>query len=235
MDFIYSSEISASPWIEKLDYNWKSLVSLGQTIAFKKNEYVFIQDHAVDNVYIILEGRIRLVLLSAFGDEKHILIIGKNGMIGECSLFAEHTYTNSAIASSKAILIKVPVKQFLQVIAHDFELSSQVMKLTSLKFRIAAYQSFQLSFLSANQRIATSLLQLGLAYGKKVGKQITIDINFTHQEMAFLVGTSRVTVSNTMTYLQSLGIITKTSGSYLIRDVEKLMEFTKESSDARTI
>ncbi|MDN4492610.1 Crp/Fnr family transcriptional regulator [Ureibacillus aquaedulcis] len=228
MDYIFSNESSASPWIENLDFNWKSLVSLGQTIKFKKNQYVFIQDHAIDYVYIILEGRIRLVLLSTFGDEKHIVIIGKNGMVGECSLFADHTYTNSAIASSNATLVRVPVKQFQKVISHDFALSSQVMKLTSLKFRVAAYHSLQLSFTSANQRIANSLLQLGLAYGEKNGKRIKIAINFTHQEMAYLVGTSRVTVSNTMTQLQHLGIISKVSGGYLIENVEELMQFTKE-------
>jgi CRP/FNR family transcriptional regulator len=85
--------------------------------------------------------------------------------------------------------------------------------------------TLQLSFSSAVQRIADSLIHLAVKYGEAEGNHIVITVSFTHQEMANLVGTSRVTVATVMKQMQNEGVLRKEMGKYVILKMEKLQSF----------
>jgi CRP/FNR family cyclic AMP-dependent transcriptional regulator len=213
---------SVSPWIENLAFDWESLASLGQRIQVKKDENVFIQEIETEYVYVIEEGRVRLFMTSRTGEEKHIAIIGKNGMIGECGVYDKNTYICSAAASSGAVLIRISLPVFLKALDDDASLMKQVLSMSQIKFQILLMHTLQLSFSSAFQRIADSLIHLAVKYGEAEGNHTVITVPFTHQEMANLVGTSRVTVANVMKQMQNEGVLRKEMGKYVILKMEKL-------------
>ncbi|KIL37293.1 hypothetical protein SD71_00925 [Cohnella kolymensis] len=216
---------SVSPWVENLSFDWEPFSTIGSQISVAKDQPIFLQEHSNDYVYIIVEGRIRLFLSSPLGEEKHIAIIGKNGLIGESRLPSDNTYSCSATASSASKLIKVPSRQFHNLLSKNAEMTEQVLSIGAIKFRIMAMHILQLSFTSAMQRISLSLMQLALTYGEQQGDRFFVQLQFTHQEMANLVGTSRVTVANTINLLQNAGVISKANGIYIIEDMVKLTEY----------
>lgn len=211
-----------SPWMENLPYDWPEVASLGQTILLQKHETVFHQDQPARYVHVVLSGRIRLFLTSPTGDEKAIAIIGQNGLLGECGLFDHPTYNNGAIAASKATLLKIPVERFKEAFSTNLSLAHQVLRFLDGKNRILASHTLQLSFYSATQRICFTLLQLGSTYGKTVDGRRFITVRFTHQELANVVGTSRVTVANTMKVLERNRILSKEGGMYVIENESEL-------------
>jgi CRP-like cAMP-binding protein len=79
-----------------------------------------------------------------------------------------------------------------------------------------------LSFLDALERVSNYLYGLSLEYGVNTEFGIMLNIIFTHQEMADLIGTCRVTVSKIMNYLKQNRIIDKVDGYIYIKDIEKL-------------
>jgi CRP/FNR family transcriptional regulator len=216
---------TVSPWIENLAFAWESVTSLGQRIHVKKDENVFIQDIEADYIYLIEEGRVRLFMISHTGEEKHIAIIGKNGIIGECGIFEKNTYICSAAASSDSVLIRISLPVFLKALEDDASLMKQVITMSQIKFQIVLMHTLQLSFSSAVQRIADSLIHLAVKYGEAEGNHIVITVSFTHQEMANLVGTSRVTVATVMKQMQNEGVLRKEMGKYVILKMEKLQSF----------
>lgn len=211
-----------SPWMENLPYDWTAVASLGQTIHAHKHDTIFHQDQPARHIYVVLSGRIRLFLTSPAGDEKAIAIIGKNGLLGECGLFDHPTYNNGAIAASKATLLKIPVERFKEAFFATLSLAHQVLRFLDGKNRILASHTLQLSFYSATQRICFTLLQLGRTYGKTVDGRRIITVRFTHQELANVVGTSRVTVANTMKVLERNRILSKEGGMYVIENESEL-------------
>lgn|SRR5690625_2754482 len=89
----------------------------------------------------------------------------------------------------------------------------------SLKLEILTHASLNLSFDSSSQRIIRAFIQLATIYGiEKQDRSIKINITFTHQELADLIGTSRVTVSNEISKLQQLKVIKKKGRYYYIND-----------------
>ncbi|MFY0544990.1 Crp/Fnr family transcriptional regulator [Brevibacillus sp. H7] len=218
----------ASPWMENLPFSWHSLEPLGQKMMLQKHETVFHQDQSAAYVYVVLHGRIRLFLTSPAGEEKAIAIIGQNGLLGECSLFDPPHYNSSAITASKVMLLKLPIDTFRKKMETEADIANQVLYFLNSKNRILASHTMQLSFYSATQRICYTLLQLGNTYGKTNGEKRTISVRFTHQELANVVGTSRVTVANTMKWLERKKVLSKQNGLYVIEDAAQLHGFVFE-------
>lgn len=225
MNHLESDNISVmTSWLEGLPFNWHPLQELGQRIALQKHDYIFNDNDPYEHVYLVLSGRIRLFITSASGEEKTFAIIGKNGIVGENGIFDNRaTYNCSAITASQAKLIKIERKKVESALKNDFELTRQLFQFVNLKVRLMYSQLLQLSSYSAAQRICYALLQLVDTYGSRIGGKDIIEISFTHQELANLVSTSRVTVANTLKSLEKSGHISKQNGKYAIEDKARMI------------
>jgi CRP/FNR family cyclic AMP-dependent transcriptional regulator len=212
-----------SPWLDELPFEWSILEGLGTHVTYRKNEVIFQYSDPVEYVYVVKTGRVRLYLISNLGDEKAIAIIGRAGILGESSIYQNQTYFASAITASPTSLIKIHPDVFKRVIMENQSYIQQVLEMMSLKVRLLSQHSLQLAFYSSFQRVCHTFVQLGLTYGEKQNAQcVKISIPFTHQELANLVGTSRVTVSNHVNSLIESNTISKVKKHYYINNIEKL-------------
>ncbi|MET4575172.1 Crp/Fnr family transcriptional regulator [Ottowia thiooxydans] len=223
-----STEAAASPsaWIELPHFDWGPLMAEDTpTARFSKGETLFSQGDVVRQVYVVEEGRVRLLLLSAAGHEKHMAIVGTHGMVGECSAFLDGRHSVTAVASSDVVARPIGYQQLLDGITRHPTCMRQVLWLVNVKLRILANQNLLLSEGTAAQRVIHHLVQLADTYGetKKEGGT-RIGIAFTHQEMANITGLSRVMVSNVLIQLHEQGLTDKDKSHCVIRDMQGLRQ-----------
>ncbi|MBS4024323.1 MAG: Crp/Fnr family transcriptional regulator [Clostridia bacterium] len=222
---------SPSPWFDELNYDWSLLEQQGIKKIYAKHKILFHSGHTVESVFLVKEGRIRLFVNSLDGKEKAIAIIGKNGLLGESSMYQQRTHIFSAITATPATLVEIPPKLFQDTVFKDSKYMRQVFEMMSSKIRLMAIQSLQLSFGTPMQRICDAFIHLGLNYGKKVdNNRIKILITFTHQELADLIGATRVTVVNNLQELIKKKIISKENRYYFIEDISRLKSEINKSS-----
>lgn len=218
-----------APWIDHLSYNWDPLIQIGRKMNVGKHTPIFDQYEVAEYVYVIQKGRVRLFLTSPSGEEKALLIIGKNGLIGDCSLFEQKTYTTSAITASDTVLYQVSIHQLKELLKKEFWLMEQILFLNNRKYRLLSMQTLQLSYSKAVHRICVALIQLALNYGTPLNdNEIQLNITFTHQELANLIGTTRVTVVKTLRWLEEQQYITKENRFYVINDLDSLVAVTND-------
>lgn len=216
--------LSTSPWLDNLEYDWRELEKLGWQIDIHKNEFLFHLGDDVKFVYLVKNGRIRMFLDSMNGQEKAIAIIGKNGLLGESCVYSENKHITNAIAATDSRLVAIPSKLFKQEILKEKH-AVQVFEWMSVKTNLLVLQSLYLAFGSSYQRVCDSIIQLGLTYGEKQGKnKVLIPISFTHQELADLIGTTRVTVANHLNNLIGEGVVSRKKQYYCIEDLSKLTD-----------
>lgn len=218
-----------NPWLENLPYIWLELKENGHIVMFKKHETIFHQNEIGNYVYIIEHGRVRLFLISPNGEEKALSIIGKNGMIGECSLNSDRRYATNAIAASEVVLLKISKQSFFEILSRNPEYIQQTLDLITKKYRLLCSQSLQLSYMKALPRVCAAFIQLSIQYGEKIGeKQVKVTISFTHQEMANLLGTTRVTIAKNIKWLEDESYIVKKGKFYVINNIEELAELAND-------
>ncbi|MCG7335264.1 Crp/Fnr family transcriptional regulator [Sporosarcina sp. ACRSM] len=215
-----------SPWLDKLPFDWSLLLTEGELTRVQKNTHLYHVGERIDVVYIVLEGRVRLYLINEEGKEKTIAIIGENGLLGEYKMQNRNAYVTSTVTVSETKLLKVKKNHFEDLLLQHRQLAKQRIEMLSMKVELLAHSSLHLSFGNSQERIVQTFLQLASMYGEMENqKAVKISIIFTHQEIADLVGTTRVTVVNVVKNLMELGLIEKKGRYYYISDVQKLRDY----------
>lgn len=212
-----------SPWLDKLSFDWGLLKKKGDVKLYKKNDFVFHQQDTLNNIFIIESGRVQLCQTTPDGKEKTIAIIGENGLLGEHLLTKNNYHLTSAISVSDSKLISIKKDTFEEIVMSNQLLTRQWLEMLSLKLEILTHSTMNLSFESSSKRILRVLIQLVHTYGREIDNgTILITIKFTHQEIADLIGTTRVTVSNYLKKLNNSRFIYKKNGFYYINNFETL-------------
>lgn len=213
----------ASPWLDNLPYSWEIFNNEGTIHYFEKDNYIFHAGDRLDYVYVVLKGRIRTYLNTASGKEKTLMVIGKNGLLGEHFIQENYIHSASAIAVTESIVLKIEKSKFKHIAFSEQGILTQWLKMLSLKTEVLTQSYSNLFFNNSRKRLARSLIYLVEIYGEKItNNAVRIGITFTHQELGDFIGSSRVTVSNEMNQLQKEGIISKTDHYYHIQNVSKL-------------
>jgi len=213
-----------SAWIEVPQFDWGTLTAGAPQVRLRKGQTLFSQGDTVQHVFVVDQGRVRMVLLTADGHEKHVAIIGTHGLLGESGAFVDGRHEVTAVASSDVVAWKVEPARLLRCMQEDRNCLTQVVWLMGVKVHIVTQQNLLLSHASATQRVVHHLLQLAHTYGMPAGKGTAIQISFTHQEMANIAGLSRVMTSNVLLQLQAEGLLEKEGAHCVIRDLRRLGE-----------
>src|SRR6056297_2566200 len=63
---------------------------------YKKGELIFLENDSLEKLYMIVEGRVKLTMLSPEGKEKVMTILQEGDLMGEISLFDHDTHPLTA-------------------------------------------------------------------------------------------------------------------------------------------
>jgi len=207
-----------SAWLTDLDFDWSALAATGREVSFPRDAAVFHEGEAADMVYLIIEGRVRLSMFTIDGRERHLMIVGANGIIGDCGLPASRRYAVSGFASTPVRLLAIPAKEFLRRLEREPVLARQHVALTSRRFRVLLQQLELQTHNSARRRVCHHLIGLSHAYGAPVDGGVRIGITYTQEEMGNICGLSRVSVSTIFSRLRRDGVVALLQRHTVVRD-----------------
>jgi CRP/FNR family cyclic AMP-dependent transcriptional regulator len=214
-----------SPWLKLEQIDWSDITSGLEPKLYKKNASIYQQQNFSDYVYIVKSGRIRLSIYSHNGEEKHLIIADEGCIFGEISILdGLPNYANST-AIVDTYLYLIPKERFSEELNRNHDLCLRVMRVLARKIRLLTSQIEELSFDDAYYRVVDALVHLAEQYGIKTEKGCRIQLKFTHQEMADLTGSCRVTVTNIFRSLSDKKIIKKENGYVIVRDIDKLYRY----------
>ncbi len=212
-----------SAWLTNLHFRWSETIQGARTRRFAKDETLFLEGNSADHVYVILEGRIRLTTYAFDGRERHLMIVGPNGLVGDCGLLSTRNYVVSAVAAADACVCPVPAAAMLAALRGTPQLLNQHQELSSMRFQIMLQHLALQGANSARRRVCHHLLGLMNSYGAPHDDGTVISIAFTQQEMGNICGLSRVSVSNIFTRLEREKVIARAGRLIVIRDAPQLV------------
>lgn len=224
-DDIYHEDFSrqvTNPWVKLSPDEWGSLTEGLYPTRFDKNMVIYHQGDILRFAFIVKSGRVRLSYYSEAGEEKGILIAEENCMFGEAAALPGYPtyYTATAIVDCELYL--VPIPKLISTIQTDSDFALKLIMLMARKMRIYSAQEIELSFTEAYTRTCHALLYIADVYGKPTDEGILIRNRFTHQELANMIHTSRVSVANVFSELTKCGIIARRDGHYIILKPDEL-------------
>jgi CRP/FNR family cyclic AMP-dependent transcriptional regulator len=185
---------------------YSAIEKIGTCQRYNKNDIIYLQDDEANTFYLLKSGRVRLFLTSLNGNELTVKILGDNSIFGDASYFSKCPRITSASALSDVELLSVDLNKLLPLLSNQPSLIAELLGVLSQTIRILSIQVYSMAFLSADKRVAHILVQLGTFFKNKENDQ-TYFIDYTHQELADLMGLARVTTTKELKGFEKNGWI----------------------------
>lgn len=178
----------------------------GTIQRYSKDEIIYFQEDLAQNFYLIKSGRVRVFLISPEGTELTIEILRKGKLFGESSYFSYGSRLTSVSAATDVELISVCLDDLYPYLTKYPELMIQMFHLMSLTMQNLSIQVNNMAFLPADKKLAQLLLRLGVYFKKNKNDNHYI-IDYSHEEIAQLIGSCRVTVTKILNTFQLKGLV----------------------------
>jgi CRP/FNR family transcriptional regulator len=205
----------------------EDLIALAQTLrrkSFEPGETVFRQGDRARHVFLIKSGRIRLSRAMENGAEV-ILDIRKPGdYLGEYilnDLATDFTYPVTASCVEKTLTCGFSRENFEDMVLKYPLVGLTVIRnmagrIANLTERIEAMSQTHLE-----EKIVAVLLSVAREHGKKGQKgSYILEMPLTHEDLGFLVGAHRVSVTRVMKRLRETGRVTHDGKTLVVREEE---------------
>lgn len=194
-----------------------------------KGQPVFLQGDPGDEMYLLLEGRVRICCESLSGREITLALLDNGGFFGEMALLDGLNRSATALAESACrllVLRRVDFQDFLKVSPHA---TIALLSFLSQRLRQANDKIQDLALLTVRQRLAAVLVDLASREGEVCPEGMLLSTGVSHKLLSGLLGTSRETVSRMCAELKDLGLIEQQGRRIIVRDVEGLREIFSEA------
>ena len=166
-----------------------------------------MQGDKADRVYYIAEGLVKITRSDALGRELTVALRSAGDLIGLAEVFIGRTRDCSAFALENAETYELDESSFKERLSASNDLSLAVNKELSIRLREAENMLFSFGLDDARRRFCKLLLHFAEAYSDESEYGLRINKELTHQELAYIVGTSRQTVTSLLNELQKKEII----------------------------
>lgn len=228
--YIYNALLEISIFQKLTKAQLDSLCDKAQLMKFGKNQIIYAMGSLKKNVFVVLNGSVKLAAETSSHKILTKELIYKNEIFGENVFGLQQINSEFAETLSETTLLAIPIDIFRTIVAQNGDFASEIMKIIVQKLQNIEERLQNFVFLKAKERIVHFIYRCGQTRGKTIGiDECLVDHGMSHKEIAFLTDTSRQTVARIMNELKKENLIHYTSyksGKILIRNLNAMKNFT---------
>lgn len=172
------------------------LSAIARVHDYPKGNILFYHGEPSDAVYIVLAGKVKISFISEEGREVILAVMrpgGVFGLVGALDAAARHVGT--AITITDCRLAKVPREEYLAWFDRHPRIHRPMLGDFARMLACAYEKIAQQALYSVKDRLLAVLIEIARADGRLGEGEAVEFIRPTHQELADMVGTTRVVVS----------------------------------------
>ncbi|WP_186387015.1 MULTISPECIES: Crp/Fnr family transcriptional regulator [unclassified Stappia] len=204
--------------MEGLDCNLAAgLAALARPMSVKPGAILFESGDPGNGCYAILEGSLKVSIVSVEGDEQLLAVLGPGAIVGELALLDGRARSATVTALKPTRLAFIEKHAFERFADENPALYRHMLYIVGQRLRQANDVLAARSFLPLPGRVAQTLLQLADTFGKPVDKdRILIHYKLSQADIANMAGAARENVSRVLNDWKRAGTISRISGYYCL-------------------
>jgi CRP/FNR family transcriptional regulator/CRP/FNR family cyclic AMP-dependent transcriptional regulator len=175
--------------------------------TYRRGETIVQQGQPGDAFYVLVRGRVAVAIVAPDGREVVLNTLGEGDHFGEMALLDDAPRSASVIAQEKSDLAILSRAVFLDLLKTNFVLTRALLTAFSARLRRANATIEGLASLDVKSRLARYFRELAATRGRKAGGGWSVVVRPSQREIADTIGSSRETVSRTMTQMAAEQLI----------------------------
>ena len=185
----------------------EALVAAAQRRRFKRGQTIFMQGTPGTEMFLIKVGRVKLSKLNEEGNELTIDIRKAGDFLGEQVLNEDFDYPLTATCIEDSLACAFSRQGFEKLILDYPNIGLQVIKNLSRRIEWLTSRAETMTTSNLEERLYRVLTTVAREHGVKSLKETSIQFPLTHEELSFLVGAHRVSITRAMKNLRDSGRI----------------------------
>lgn len=185
------------------DQQLGSLLNFVQHRSYPRNALVVREGEDTDALYIVLAGRVKVLIPDEQGREVILSILGPHEFFGEMGLLDDQPRSASVETLEPCEMLRVPKAGFMACLKDNFELAMLIIRNLVRRLRDADRKIGSLALIDVYGRVARLLIDLA----EEVNGTWVVQRAPPKQEIARMIGASREMVSRVVKDLHEKGLI----------------------------
>lgn len=214
------------PLLAKLpEAELRALASRGRVRSYPSGAVLFREGDPGDSLHVVMEGGVRISVLSPAGEEATVALLGQGEFVGDLALLDGRPRSASAIASGPTKTLVVTRDDFTHWLTERPRAALALLEALSLRFRRTDEALADLAFLDLPRRLAKRLVDLAAAHPEVQAQRRlpeSLRLRITQAELASMLGVSRESVNKQLNQFAREGWLSLGRGSVTLNDIEAL-------------
>lgn len=180
------------------DEDLHQVASLSRPRQMEAGALLWSREERPDLLVILEQGRLKVFLSNDEGREVTLAILTPPSFLGEVSALDRSATSASVMALDACRLLCIRGEDFRGLLEERPPLLWTLLAVQTRRVRALSDELASRSFLTTRSRVARKLLQLASSGGS---------VEISHQELAFLVGSTRESVSRALSELERQNLV----------------------------
>jgi CRP-like cAMP-binding protein len=207
------------------DLTPEELAALANVVVLeevRRRRVIFLPGDPGTSLFFVNGGRVKVSRVTRDGKELTLAYRGPGEIFGELCLVDGGPRAEMAEAMENALVTELPREEFEKLLAEHPRVGLALVRTLCERRRELENTMEKLVFQDVNAKLAELLLQLGDDYGVDDARGTLVAVKITHQEMANLIGSTRETVSLTLSQFKRKKLIATDGRKIILTDREGL-------------
>jgi CRP/FNR family cyclic AMP-dependent transcriptional regulator len=196
--------------------------------TYEPGQLIFGRGDAGDSLYLVVEGRVRLSVLSAEGRVLSFGHASRGDIFGEIAALDGQARTADATALTRATIMVLGRSSLKRLMETRPQLAQAAVDLLCRKLRRTSEQIEAIALHSTQVRLARFLLAAIAMKGQYEAnlRPVVVDLGMSQTELGLLLGASRSKVNEALATLEKLGAA-RHSGRHIECKVSALQDIAQ--------
>lgn len=201
----------------------EEIVNIAHHRHYPKGTHVFMQDDPLENVYFIYSGKIKIYKNDFNGREQIVSVLKEGDMFPHVGFFRKGNYPAYAYVVENATLVVISISHFERLLLQHPQVCIKLFRVMGEKI-VDLQNRLEAQILNNTyEQLIKLLLRLAETDGIDTeNSHRKLTSHFTNKELANMIGTTRETVSRTLTKLKKKNLLDVDKSGHLIIDIEAL-------------
>ncbi len=204
------------------DTQLEALAAVARIKTLGRREELFHKGDRGGEVYVVAEGKLKVLTTSTSGDDVVFSILGAGEVFGEVALLGATPRTATVSAIEECRLLVIDRREFMSFLKTNPDVSVKLLSVLATRLKRISELVEDTLFLNLPMRLAKKLSSLSRVYGERVADGIRIDLKLSQEEWGDLVGTTRESVNKQVRKWTDAGILRIDDGYVVIVDPVEL-------------
>lgn len=207
----------------------EELTNLADSVTLeeaRRRRVIYMPGDPGHSVFFVNGGRVKVSRVTPDGKELTLAYRGPGELFGELCLVDGRPREEMAEAMENALVTQMEREQFEALLRTHAALGLALSKALCVRRRELESRLEDLIFKDVSAKLAELLLGLCEDYGVDDARGTLVAVKITHQEMANLIGSTRETVSLTLSQFKRRKLIASAGRKVIITDKEGLRALT---------